>query len=133
MEDIEKRNQNTEQFSDNFVVPDLPDIVQSGAECETSETKKDKSGVLRVYKKKSTFKGAKEDDFWYSATRSDGCSINLVFKCPVMTDSKAFEISNVVGTCKKTETVKNATTYINFTYYISSCDFREIVGEELPL
>lgn len=91
------------------------------------------SARLRVYKKKSTFKGAKEEDFWYSATRSDGSAVSCVFKCPVTTESKAFEISNVIGNLKRKEVVAKGETYINYTYYINSCDFHEIEGEELPL
>lgn len=89
--------------------------------------------VLRVYRKKSTFKGATEKDFWYSATRSDGNSVMCKFKCEIPTDSPAFEISNVVGTFKRETKEVNDTSYVNYTYYISSCDFSEIVGEELPL
>lgn len=92
-----------------------------------------KSASLRVYKRKSTFKGAKDTDFWFSATRSDGNSVSVVFKCPIQTESMAFEISNVIGTLKQKEVVKDGETYKNFTYYITSCDFNEIVGEELPL
>lgn len=88
---------------------------------------------LRVYRKKSTFKGATDKDFWFSGTRSDGASVICSFKNEVPTDSKAFEISNIVGTCKKETVTKDDKTYINYTYYISSCDFREIVGEALPL
>lgn len=91
------------------------------------------SARLRVYKKKSTFKGAKEEDFWYSATRSDGSAVSCIFKCPVTTESKAFEISNVIGNLKRKEVVAKGETYINYTYYINSCDFHEIEGEELPL
>ena len=88
---------------------------------------------LRVYKKKSTFKGAKETDVWYSATRSDGNSVSIVFKCPITTESVAFDITKVVGTLKKKEVIKDGETYTNFTYYVTSCEFNEIVGEELPL
>lgn len=88
---------------------------------------------LRVYKKKSTFKGAKDTDFWYSATRSDGSAVTIVFKCDIQSTSNAFEIYNVVGTAKRTSVEKSDKTYENYTYYVSSCDFREIVGEELPL
>lgn len=91
------------------------------------------SGRLRVYKKKSTFKGATEQDFWYSATRSDGSSVICKFKCDIENDSMAFEISNVVGNFKKKEVEVKGETYINYTYYINSCDFHEIEGEELPL
>ena len=97
------------------------------------ENQNKRSGKLTVYKKKSTFKGAKDGDFWYSATRSDGSSVSLVFKCPIETESVAFEVSNVVGTLKKKEVIKDGETYTNYTYYITSCTFAEIVGEELPL
>ena len=109
--------------------------VKELEEVPTSQktTKEPKSALLRVYKRKSTFKGAKDTDVWYSATRSDGNSVSVVFKCPITTDSQAFEISNVVGTMKKKEVIKDGETYINFTYYVSSCEFSEIVGEELPL
>lgn len=88
---------------------------------------------LRVYKKKSTFKGATEEDFWYSATRSDGSSVICKFKCDIPTDSMAFEISNIIGNFKKKEVEVKGESYINYTYYINSCDFHEIEGEELPL
>lgn len=88
---------------------------------------------LRVYKKRSTFKGATDTDFWYSATRSDGSSVICKFKCPITTDSPAFDISNIVGNFKKKETVVHGETYINYTYYINSCDFSEIEGEALPV
>lgn len=102
---------------------------------ESADTKEEtaKSGSLRVYRKKSTFKGAKDTDFWYSATRSDGNSVSVIFKCPIETDSVAFEISNVVGTLKQKTVTKGEDTYTNFTYYVSSCDFNEIKGEPLPL
>lgn len=93
----------------------------------------EQNNKLTVYKRKAQFKGAKPDDIWFSATRSDGNSVSVVFKCAVETDSVAFEISNVVGTMKKRVTEKNGETYTNFTYYVTSCDFSEIVGEELPL
>ena len=88
---------------------------------------------LRVYKKKSTFKGATDEDFWYSATRSDGNSVICKFKCPIETDSMAFEISDIVGNFKKQEVTVKGETYTNFTYYIQSCTFHEIEGEPLPL
>ena len=88
---------------------------------------------LRVYKKKSTFKGATEEDFWFSATRSDGSSVVCKFKCDIPTDSMAFEISNIIGNFKKKEVEVKGENYINYTYYINSCDFHEIEGEELPL
>lgn len=89
--------------------------------------------TLRVYKKKSTFKGATESDFWYSATREDGASVICKFKCPILSESAAFEISNIVGSFKKKEVTVKGETYINYTYYIDSCDFTEIPGEPLPI
>lgn len=88
---------------------------------------------LRVYRKKSTFKGATDKDFWYSATRSDGASVICKFKCDIPTESGAFEISNIVGNFKKSEVTVKGETYTNYTYYINSCDFSEIEGEELPI
>ena len=88
---------------------------------------------LRVYKKKSTFKGATENDFWYSATRSDGNSVICKFKCDIPTESMAFEISNIIGNFKKKEVIVQGETYVNYTYYINSCDFSEIEGEVLPI
>lgn len=89
--------------------------------------------TMRVYRKKSVFKGATDTDFWYSATRADGNSVICKFKCPITTDSPAFEISNIVGTSKRSEVTVKGETYINYTYYIQSCDFSEIPGEPLPL
>lgn len=88
---------------------------------------------MRVYRKRSTFKGATDTDYWYTATRSDGSSVVCNFKCEVPLDSPAFEISNVKGTVKASERVVNNETYKNYTYYITSCDFSEIQGEDLPL
>lgn len=94
-----------------------------------------KSARLRVYRKKSTFKGATENDFWYSATRSDGASVILKFKCPIETDSVAFEVSDVVGTMKyeAKDSADGEMAYDNYTYYVTSCKFYEIEGEPLPL
>ena len=91
------------------------------------------SNKMKVYKRKSTFKGATPDDYWYSATRSDGNSVICKFKCPIQTDSAAFEISDVVGTLKRKEVEVKGEKYVNYTYYINSCTFSEIEGEELPL
>lgn len=93
-------------------------------------TKNKMPGKLRVYRKESKFK---EQKYWYSATRSDGASVVCIFKCEVPTDSVAFEISNVVGNLKRSEVVKDGETYINYRYYINSCEFSEIEGEELPI
>lgn len=91
------------------------------------------SARLRVYRKKSTFKGATENDFWYSATRSDGASVILKFKCPIETDSAAFEVSDVIGTMSYECVDYKDETYDNYTYYVTSCKFHEIIGEPLPL
>lgn len=92
--------------------------------------------AITVYRKKSTFKGATENDFWYSGTRADGHSVILKFKFPLpegFADSSAFIVSNIIGNYKKAETVVKGETYTNFTYYITDCDFEEIEGEPLPL
>lgn len=96
--------------------------------------------ALRVYQKKSTFKGATEDDFWYSATLSSGESATIYFNDAMidrMHDKigyiKAFEIYNIIGNRKLVKVEKDGETYNNYKYYISDCQFREIPGEELPL
>lgn len=88
---------------------------------------------LRVYRKKSTFKGATDEDFWYSATREDGCSVVCVFKCDITTNSAAFDIAYIVGNAKKKEVTVKGETYTNYTYYIQSCEFYEIPGEDLDV
>ena len=88
---------------------------------------------LRVYKKQSTFKGATKDDFWYSGTRSDGVSVTCVFKCPIPTESKAFDIAYIVGNAKEKKVLVKGEEYVNVTYYITSCEFYEIAGEELSV
>ncbi len=91
---------------------------------------------LRVYRKKSTFPGAKPTDYWYSGTRSDGTSVTVIFKCGIPQDYQnegAFEITDVIGTAKKETVEKGNEVYTNFKYYITSCNFREVVGGELPL
>lgn len=93
-----------------------------------------KATALIVYQKDSKFKS--EDGkvkHWYSATLSSGDSCNVVFKCPVPTESKAFQIKNVVGQSKNKIVEKDGVTYNNKTYYVSSCDFEEMPVEELPL
>lgn len=93
---------------------------------------------LRVYRKNSDAKIVQNggDKYWYSATRSDGSSVRCVFKGALreqVPDEAAFEIFNVVGNAKLKEVVKDGETYQNYTYYITSCEFDEIAGEELPL
>ena len=91
------------------------------------------TNALRVYRKKSTFKGATENDFWYSATRSDGSSVSCKFKCPIETESAAFEIYDIMGNLKRKEVTIGKEVYTNYTYYITACKFREIPAEPLPL
>lgn len=91
---------------------------------------------LKVYRKKSTFKGATDKDFWYSATLSNGASVILKFNASVkVPDLPAFEVSNVVGNAKHTPVHDDDGNliYDNYIYYVSSCDFSEIKGETLPL
>jgi Autophagy-related protein 27. len=88
---------------------------------------------LRLYKKKSTFKGATDSDFWYSGTLSNGCSVIAIFKCEITTKSSAFDIANIIGNLKVKEVTHKNETYTNYTYYINSCDFIEIEGEDLPV
>ena len=92
--------------------------------------------TLKVYRKKSTFKGATDTDFWYSATLSRGASVILKFdKRLKVPDLPAFEISNVVGNAKHQPINDDDgnLVYDNYTYYVTSCDFTEIKGEPLPL
>lgn len=121
MENIE----NKEEVKDTVSAPDTV-----SAHCVERE---DGTPFLTVYKKKSTFKGATDEDFWYSGTLSNKQSVKCVFKCEVPTKSMAFEISNVVGNMKDKTVVVKGETYTNSSYYISSCNFHEIKGEPLPL
>ena len=83
---------------------------------------------LRVYRKEGKWGD------WYSATRSDGKSINVCFDSDLsVPDLKAFEITNVVGTLKKKLVERNDEVYENYTYYVNSCEFRKIQGETMPL
>lgn len=109
-------------------------------ELESAQTQNTESAVsrLRVYRKNSDAKIVANggDKYWYSATRSDGSSVRCVFKGELreqVPDEAAFEIFNVVGNAKLKEVVKDGETYQNYTYYITSCEFDEIAGEELPL
>lgn len=94
------------------------------------------SAKLRVYRKESEFKGEGADKYWYSATRSDGCSVRCKFNCPIPEEIQelgAFEISDIVGNSKMKEVTRKGETYTNYTYYIKSCKFSEIPVEDLPL
>ena len=87
-----------------------------------------KRNSLKVYRKDGKWV------YWYSATRSDGKHISVVFdKDLEVPDLKAFEISKVVGTLKQRTVEQGGEVYENYTYYVSTCDFKKIVGEELPL
>lgn len=88
---------------------------------------------LTVYRKKSTFQNASDDDYWYSATNKDGNSIICKFKNKVPENlGSAFIIFNIMGNSKRKEVEVKKETYINFTYYITSCCFSDIPSEELP-
>lgn len=101
----------------------------------SADTRK-KGARLRIYKKKSTFKGATDKDFWYSGTTSGGNSVICVFKCDIpddFIDEKAFEIDNIMGGRKVKTVEKDGEVYENHTYYIDSCDFHKIDPEPLPV
>ena len=94
------------------------------------------SGKLRVYRKESEFKVEGADKYWYSATRSDGCSVRCKFNCPIPDDIQelgAFEICDIVGNSKMKEVTRKGETYKNYTYYIKWCKFSEIPVKDLPL
>ena len=90
------------------------------------------SKYLKVYRHKSTFKGAGDNDFYYTATRSDGSAIMVHFKCEVELNLSAFEIFNAKGNMSSKKVVKDGKEYTNYDYYIQSCSFREIEGQDLP-
>lgn len=90
--------------------------------------------ALRVYRKESAFAKSGGNKYWYSATRSDGCSVNVKFDNDIdVPDLPAFEITDVVGTLKHKTVEKGGETYENYTYYVSSCACRKIEGDDLPL
>lgn len=116
------------------MVENTNQVVEIGAGGEVvSITESATAKSMKVYRKKATFKGAKETDFYFSATRSDGIGVIIKFKCKVLSESMAFEISDVIGTLKNTQNEKNGKIYNNFVYYVTSCTFSEIQGEPLPL
>ena len=124
-----------EDLRNDFEEKKIKESAQSTKESASSAqvpSERKESGVLTVYKKKSTFKGAGDEDFWYSATRSDGSSVICKFKCTIPIDSLAFEIYDIVGTAKKKEVEVKGEKYTNYTYYITDCKFQEIKGEPLP-
>lgn len=90
---------------------------------------------MKVYRKKSTFKGAGENDFYYSGTNSQGNAIILKFKEGIpedFVDDVVFEVKNIIGTSKKREVESCGIKYTNYTYYVDECDFEKIKGEPLP-
>lgn len=95
------------------------------------ENEKTTNNSMKVYRKTVKING--REVTVYSATRSDNSSVSLIFKCPITTESVAFEISNVIGNLKLRRNTKDGIDYTNYTYYITSCDFAEIKGEPLPL
>ena len=102
-------------------------------ENQVMENQLEATKKLRVYRHKSTYKGASEEDFWYTATRSDGISVKCIFKCAVLSDSMAFEISNIKGNQQRKEVIYKGEPLTNYTYFISSCVFSEIEGEDLEV
>ena len=124
-----------DDLRNEFEGKEIKESAQSANESASSAqvpSERKESGVLTVYKKKSTFKGAGDEDFWYSATRSDGSSVICKFKCAIPLDSLAFEIYDIVGTAKKKDVEVKGERYTNYTYYITDCKFQEIKGEPLP-
>ena len=124
-----------DDLRNDFEGKEIKESAQSVNESASSAqvpSERKESGVLTVYKKKSTFKGAGDEDFWYSATRSDGSSVICKFKCSIPLDSLAFEIYDIVGTSKKKDVEVKGERYTNYTYYITDCKFQEIKGEPLP-
>ena len=119
------------EFEGKEIKESAQSVNESASSAQVPSERKE-SGVLTVYKKKSTFKGAGDEDFWYSATRSDGSSVICKFKCAITIDSLAFEIYDIVGTAKKKEVEVKGEKYTNYTYYITDCKFQEIKGEPLP-
>lgn len=94
----------------------------------TEQTNSKTVSALKCYRKDGKY------GYWYSATRSDGKSINVKFdKDLQVPDLPAFEISAVIGTLKMKTVEKDGETYENYTYYVSKCDFSKIQGSELPL
>lgn len=114
----------------------------------SSVSQKKNNPTLTIYRKKSTFKGATDKDFWYSATLSKETSlklsegtnekINIVCKFGnelKVPDLPAFAISGVIGNIKhKPLNDDNGNLlYDNYIYYIEKCDFTKIPTEPLPL
>ena len=119
------------EFEGKEIKESAQSVNESASSAQVPSERKE-SGVLTVYKKKSTFKGAGDEDFWYSATRSDGSSVICKFKCAIPIDSLAFEIYDIVGTAKKKDVEVKGEKYTNYTYYITDCKFQDIKGEPLP-
>lgn len=89
---------------------------------------------MKVYRKKSTFKGAKENDYYYSGTTSNGKNVILKFNMNLpdgFKDASAFEVCDIMGTSKKKTVEKDDKTYTNYIYYVKDCKFKEIDPEPL--
>ena len=70
----------------------------------------------------------------YSGTDSKGNLVNFKFDGDLQVPNlKAFEILNAVGTEKSKEIETEQGTVNARILYITSCDFRKIVGDKLPL
>lgn len=105
-------------------------VNQSAVNASVSNGNTDNISV-KVYRKNVKVNG--KEVTIYSGTRSDGSSVSFVFKCPIETESAAFEVSDVIGQLKLRKATKDGVEYNNYTYYVSSCKFSEIKGEVLPL
>ena len=88
---------------------------------------------ITVFRKKSTFKGATDNDYWYSATREDGCSVIMKFKNEVPKGlGSAFIVFDIYGNAKKKNVEYKGEEYTNYTYYIEKCGFSDCPSVELP-
>lgn len=89
---------------------------------------------LKVFRKDSKFKDEKGNlKYWYTATKSNGNSVNLKFMCDVENEGKAFVIYDIIGQRKTKEVEVGDEKYINETYYIKQCKFADVPDEELEV
>lgn len=113
-------------------------MAYQSASTQKTTTKKEENDFLTVYRKKSTFKGATDTDFWYSATLSDGKSAILKFDNSLeIPDLPAFAVKDIKGQAKHkpvySEENPEEIIYDNMVYYIKECKFLEIPSVDLPL
>lgn len=90
---------------------------------------------MKVYRKKSTFKGASENDYYFSGTNPQGNAVILKFKGGIpedFIDEVVFEVTDIIGSSKKREVESCGIKYTNYTYYVDACKFEKIKGEPLP-